>query len=153
MARMLGRHRRGSILANPVHQLHDILVHVLLANLAVRTDDMREQPLRAVAAWRLVGELLAGVRERLAVEGAPDDRTAGPKEARAETLDDAASRRAVGQREQAVAEVEQHERAVVGLGREAAAAELALLDARAGKGGNASRRAEDGGQGVERVDG
>ena len=73
---MLRRHGRGFIFANPVHQLHDILVDVLLADLAVRADDMRQQPLRADAARRLVGDRLAGVLERLAVEVAPDDRAA-----------------------------------------------------------------------------
>src|SRR5258706_2938640 len=152
MASVLRCHRRGLARADPIHQLHDVLEDVLLLDRAVRADDMRQQPLLARPARRLVGDLFAGVVERLAVELAPDDRTTRPEEAGVEALRYAAGRGAVGQREQTVAEIEQDERIVVGVGRDQPAAKLALLDARDRERRHAARRPEDRRQGVERID-
>src|SRR5262245_12009239 len=116
MAGMLRCHRRGYALTNPVHKLHNIFKDVVFADLAMWADDMRQQPLRANPGRCLIGDLLAWVVERLAVEVAPDDRAVGPEEARVEALSDAAGRCAVGEREQASAEIDQDECVVIGVG-------------------------------------
>src|SRR5262245_39873905 len=72
MAGMLSRHNRGRPIANPVDELHDILIDVLLHNIEVGADDMLEQDLVA----HRVGEGLLATRvvKWVAVEVTPNNR-------------------------------------------------------------------------------
>ena len=99
-------------------------------------------------------ELAARVVERLAVQGQPGDgaRRAEVRAAEAEIVGETAGGRPVDDCEEAVAEVEQHDGVVVGVGGDEAARELPLAHADPRERGDRHGGAEDPGQRVERVD-
>src|SRR5579885_2511062 len=154
VAGVLRRDDTGLIVANPVHQLHHVFVDVLLLYVSVGANDVRQHPLAADPAHRgLFGEIPSGIVKWLAVELQSGDRPLGAEIAAGEAVVDAPVRRSVGQHKQALAEVEQHQRVVVGIDGYHLAAEFALLDAGAGHRRDPTGRTEDAGQAVQGVDG
>src|SRR5579883_2340562 len=101
----------------------------------------------------LFGEIPSGIVKWLAVELQSGDRPLGAEIAAGEAVVDAPVRRSVGQHKQALAEIEQHQRVVVGIDGYHLAAESALLDAGAGHRRDPTGRTEDAGQAVQGVDG
>ena len=117
----------GLPVPHPVDELHDVLEDVRLGDLAMRPDDVREHAHLPVPVGRRRAErqLAAGEVERLAVEQDAADLAVRSEVAGGrEVLDHGSARRAVRDREGAVAEVEQRDGVVVHLGFDAAAAEL-----------------------------
>ena len=107
MAGVLRGDDGGLALGDPVDELHHVLEDVLLPDPAMRADDVGKEGRVA---------LLAFERARCAEVPCAEARV------------DAAGGDAVDDGEQALAEVEQHERVVVRVGRHEVACELALTD-------------------------
>ena len=143
------RHRRRPV-PDPVHELHDVLVDVLLADAPVGADDVRQDVL-APGRPVCVGEVAPRPVERFAVELQPFNRACGPEVAAHEPLGHTPGGRAVREGEARVAEVNGDQGVVVGVGLDGLAPELAFLDARATHCCHASGRAEDAGQAVQGV--
>ena len=89
--------------------------------------------------------------EGLAVQLTPDNRASGAEIAAAEAFRERARGGAVGQREETMAEIEHHQRVVVGLGGIQPSPELPLAQPHARHGRYAPGRAQDAGQRVQRV--
>ena len=118
VARVLGRHQCRRAVEDAFDELHDVLEDVWLTDAAVGPDDVWERAgLSIPVARRGLQRLLAAREvEGLAVQENPVDRPAGAEvEAGGELIGMLACRRPVRDCEEALAEVEQKDRVVVGL--------------------------------------